>query len=84
LAAEDPHRRRRTEIRLDPTGNDLTVPKNLASLVLGVRRGRSLKHVVTVQTNRTTDRLLTSGGELMIEIADDRVGAVAPGPGSPG
>ena len=28
----------RTEIRLDPTDNDSVVPKELASLVLGIRR----------------------------------------------
>lgn len=72
----------RTEIRLDPTDNDSVVPKELASLVLGIRRGRSLKHVVTVRTDRSTRRLLTAAGELVVEIADDRVTAVAPGPGS--
>ena len=72
----------RTEVRLDPTDNDSVVPKELASLVLGVRRGRSLRHVVTVRTNRSTCRLLTAGGELMVEIADDQVTAVAPGRGS--
>ena len=51
-------------------------------MVLGVRRGRSLRHLVTVRTNRSTSRLLTAGGELMVEIADDLVTAVAPGPGS--
>ena len=51
-------------------------------MVLGVRRGRSLRHLVTVRTNRSTNRLLTAGGELMVEIADDQVTAVAPGPGS--
>jgi CHAD domain-containing protein len=72
----------RTEVRLDLTDNDSVVPTELAALVLGVRRGRSLKHVVTVRTNRSTSRLLTAGGDLIAEIADDRVDAVAPGPGT--
>jgi len=72
----------RTEVRLDLTDNDSVVPKELAALIVGVRRGRSLKHVVTVRTNRSTSRLLTAGGDLVAEIADDRVDAVAPGRGA--
>lgn len=72
----------RTEVRLDLTDNDTVVPTELAALVLGVRRGRALKHVVTVRTTRSTSRLLTVGGDLLVEIADDRVDAVAPGRGS--
>ena len=38
--------------------------------------------MVTVRTDRSTNRLLTAGGDLVAEIAHDRVTAVAPGPGS--
>ncbi len=69
----------RTEIRLDPTGRDTTVPKELSALVAGLRRGRSLRHVVTVRTDRTARRVLNADGALLVEVADDRVQAVAPG-----
>ena len=69
----------RTEIRLDPTGTQTTVPKELSSLVAGIRRGKALRHIVTVRTDRTPHRVLDADRELMVEIADDRVDAVAPG-----
>lgn len=49
----------RTEIRLDPTGNQTTVPKELSTLVAGVRRGKALRHIVTVHTDRTAHRIST-------------------------
>ena len=48
----------RTEIRLDPTGSQTTVPKELSTLVTGVRRGKALRHIVTVRTDRTAHRVL--------------------------
>ena len=69
----------RTEIRLDPTGTQTTVPKELSTLVTGVRRGKALRHIVTVRTDRTAHRLLDADDELVVEVADDRVDAVAPG-----
>src|SRR6478735_6990512 len=72
----------RTEIRLDPTGTQTTVPKELATLVTGMRRGKALRHIVTVRTDRTAHRLLNGNDELIVEVADDHVDAVAPGRGA--
>ena len=72
----------RTEIRLEPTGSHTTVPKELATLVTGLRRGKALRHIVTVRTDRTVHRVLNADDVLVVEIADDRVDAVAPGRGA--
>ena len=72
----------RTEIRLEPTGSQTTVPKELATLVTGIRRGKALRHIVTVRTDRTVHRVLNGNDELVVEVADDRVDAVAPGRGA--
>jgi CHAD domain-containing protein len=69
----------RTEIRLDPTGTQTTVPKELSTLVTGVRRGKALRHIVTVRTDRTAHRILDTNDELVVEVADDGVDAVPPG-----
>src|ERR1700712_261900 len=69
----------RTEIRLAPTADDTAVPAELAELTLGLRRGRSLRRIVTIRTSRTAHRLLTADGRVIVEVADDHVDAVAPG-----
>lgn len=69
----------RTEIRLDPTGSHTSVPAELAGLVAGIRRGRALRHIVTVATDRTVYRLADATGVVIVEVADDMVTAVAPG-----
>ena len=69
----------RTEIRLDPTGSHTTAPKELAALVAGTRRGKALRHIVTVRTDRTVHRVTNTAGEVVVEVADDQVDAVAPG-----
>jgi CHAD domain-containing protein len=69
----------RTEIRLDPTGTQTTVPKELSTLTTGVRRGKAVRHIVTVHTDRTVHRILDPDGEVVVEVADDHVDAVAPG-----
>jgi CHAD domain-containing protein len=69
----------RSEIRLDSTGTQTTVPKELARLVTGVRRGKALRHIVTIHTDRTAHRVLTADDQLVVEVADDQVDAVAPG-----
>ena len=48
----------RTEIRLEPTGTQTTVPEELTALVAGIRRGKPLRHIVTVRTDRTAHRVL--------------------------
>ena len=72
----------RTEIRLEPTGSDTSVPKELAALVAGTRRGKALRHIVTVRTDRTMHRVTNPAGDVIAEVADDHVEAVAPGPGA--
>ena len=69
----------RTEIRVDPTGSHTTVPKELAALTAGVRRGQSLRHIVTVHTDRTVHRVSGADDQVVVEVTDDRVDAVAPG-----
>jgi len=69
----------RKTIRVDPTGSPTTVPKDLAAQVAGVRRGRPLRHIVTVHTDRAAHRLITADNRVAVEVADDRVEAVAPG-----
>lgn len=69
----------RTEIRHDPTGSHTAVPKELATLVVGLRRGNALRHIVTVHTDRTVHRILDAADRLVAEVADDRVDAAAPG-----
>jgi CHAD domain-containing protein len=69
----------RIEIRLGPTGSHTTVPKELAALVAGTRRGKALRHIVTVHTDRTVHRVTNTAGEVVVEVADDQVDAVAPG-----
>lgn len=69
----------RTEVRVAPTGSQTTVPKELAALVVGVRRGRALRRITTVTTDRAAVRLLDAAGDLLAEVCDDRVRAVVPG-----
>jgi CHAD domain-containing protein len=72
----------RTEIRLDPTGSHTTVPKELAAIIAGTRRGKALRHIVTIRTDRTVHRVTNTAGEVIVEVADDQVDAVAPGRGA--
>lgn len=69
----------RTEIRLDDTGSQTTVPKELSALVAGVRRGKTLRHIVTIRTDRAATRIIDGAETVIVEVADDRVDAVAPG-----
>lgn len=67
------------DIRVGQTGDAATVPKELAGLVAGVRRGRALRHMVTVRTDRTLYQLLDADGEVAVQLAEDRVHAAAAG-----
>ena len=69
----------RTEIRLDPTGNQRSAPAELADLVKGVRRGKPLRHIVTVRTDRTVRTVRSVDQQVVAEVADDRALAVNPG-----
>lgn len=69
----------RTEVHLAPATSSIVVPRELADLTTGARRGRPLRRAVTISTERTAHRLLTGDGRLLLQIADDQVHAVAPG-----
>ncbi len=63
----------RIEFQVDPTGSTVRVPAELSKLTTGVRRGKSLKRVATLLTERHTVQLLDAAGELLMEVADDVV-----------
>lgn len=69
----------RTEIALplEPVGHPAIVPGPLAALVTGAARGRELQPVARITNHRTVRRLVDSDGRELVEIADDRVTAVA-------
>ena len=68
----------RTEIRLDPTARR-TVPRELSALVKGLRRGRPLRQLVEIRSNRTVRRVMDADGVLVVEVADDDVTALRAG-----
>ncbi len=70
----------RRELKLPLSAARTRVPKQLATLVLGIARGRELQPLATLHTIRTTHRWVDADGALLVEIADDKVRAVAPGP----
>ena len=41
-----------------------------------------MRHIVTVRTDRTVHRVTNTAGEVVVEVADDQVDAVAPGRGA--
>ncbi len=55
-----------------PLGAD-DVPADLARLVRGWTHGRALEPVAVIETVRTTSLLLDDAGEVLAEVADDRV-----------
>jgi CHAD domain-containing protein len=62
----------RTEVRLPP-GDGVGVPKELRDLTGGLRRGRSLRQVARIRSQRTAYRLCDASGNLLVEVADDMV-----------
>src|SRR3984885_14946728 len=66
----------REEIRLPMAGG--RVPRELASLVRARTRSAQLVPVATVSTRRQAISLLDSAGQLLAEVADDRVTASRP------
>ncbi|MDQ2750582.1 MAG: CYTH and CHAD domain-containing protein [Actinomycetota bacterium] len=68
----------RTEFRLPPGGSP-GVPRELRDLTAGLRRGRSLRQVARIRTERTTYQLCAVDGELLVEVADDQVRATTLG-----
>ena len=68
----------RTELRV-PLGPGTGVPTELRELTAGLRRGRGLRQVARIRTERTAHRLFDVSGTLLAEVADDRVRATTPG-----
>jgi CHAD domain-containing protein len=68
----------RTEVRLPPSAG-AGVPKELRDLTAGLRRGRALRQVARIRTERTAHRLVDASGSLLVEIDDDRVHAATLG-----
>jgi CHAD domain-containing protein len=68
----------RTEVRLPP-GEGAGVPKELRDLTGGLRRGRGLRQVARIRSERTTYRLSDASGNLLVEVADDQVRATTLG-----
>jgi len=68
----------RTEVRLPP-GDGAGVPKELRDLTGGLRRGRALRHIARIRTERTAYRVSDASGSLLVEVADDRVSATTLG-----
>ncbi len=68
----------RTEVRLPP-GDGARVPKELRDLTGGLRRGRALRHIARIRTERTAYRVSDASGSLLVEVADDRVSATTLG-----
>lgn len=73
----------RDEVRL-PLGVEGVVPATLAHTVLGWTRGRDLRPVATIETERTTRLLLAADGTVLAEVADDRVVGTPLAGGEPG
>ena len=70
----------RTEVALglDPGGplpEEATIPAGLATLVAGITRGRDLRPVARLRTERTVLRVSDGSGAELLEVADDRVSA---------
>lgn len=66
----------RTEVRLPPDEARLP-PKRLREVTAGLRRGRPVRQVAVLQTERRAVQLLDAGGAVVAEVADDVVHASA-------
>lgn len=69
----------RTELHVPLTDGTARAPKELSVLVTGITAGARLRRLVTIRTDRTAHRWRTTAGNLLVEIADDRVRAESPG-----
>jgi CHAD domain-containing protein len=56
-----------------PPDDDRAVPARLAALVAAHTRGRPLVHLATLETRRTVLPLLGPDGDVLAEVADDKV-----------
>jgi CHAD domain-containing protein len=72
--------RREIRVRLGAEGaGQEPVPPRLAGLAAAYARGRVLRQVAVVETDRRVFGLLADGGETLAEVADDRVTAEVAG-----
>ncbi|HLI42272.1 MAG TPA: CYTH and CHAD domain-containing protein [Streptosporangiaceae bacterium] len=72
--------RREIRVRLGAEGaGEEPVPPRLAGLAAAYARGRALRQVAVVETDRRVFGLLDDGGETLAEVADDRVTAEVAG-----
>lgn len=72
--AKVPADKARTEIRLPlGTGEDVTVPEELASLLVGAALGKPLTQVATLTSLRSIHVLTDAEGGVVAELADDSV-----------
>lgn len=67
----------RTELRLPVDGE--TVPEEMTGLLRALANRRELRIIASLDTERTINRLVSSTGTVLAEIADDSVTAVATG-----
>jgi CHAD domain-containing protein len=65
----------RSEVRLPPGRAARTVPEQLRNMVWAHSRGAALRPVAEITTDRTVRRLVDATGQVLAEIADDRVTA---------
>ena len=77
LAPEDPRRDARTEVQSHAAAGSL--PAALRRRVAGVVGDDAVRPVATIRTTRQTTHVLDADGELLVELADDRVTGTAVG-----
>lgn len=74
----------RREIHASLSAGTDTVPAELAGLVSGVTGGQPLRPIARLATERTVRHLVDATGEVLAEVADDRVTGSLPGPAETG
>lgn len=78
------HADTRREVRLPAGRPERPVPAQLASLVSDLAGGQALIPVARLRTVRTVRHLLGDAGQVLAEVADDRVTASRAAPPGPG
>jgi len=66
-------------VELNSDSKSTGVPREMSTLLLGIRRGVKLAPVAKLSTTRQSHRLTDSTGALLAEVADDSVKAVTMG-----
>lgn len=68
--------------RRRPLGESDDVPADLAEVVSGIARGRSLASLATVRSDRTRHRWVDDAGEMIVDLTDTTVRSSATIPGA--